>query len=113
MRDLDETDTGRLMDAGAGLGQHLAGPFIAKADPALDDVVHLEVERMTMPTGAATMSGLGANDMRQNTTSGCLLDPQIAIDKEGAQPAIDKPGVFQVRSREFHRIRGHRQIPSG
>jgi len=44
MRHFLVPDTGRLMDARAGLGEDFADTLVVEFDPALDYLIHLQVE---------------------------------------------------------------------
>src|SRR6266853_1020435 len=102
MRHLLVSDTGRLMYAGAGLCKDCPDDLVIESDPALDHVVHLKVKRMLVPARAYVMGCLGPNHMRHGASARRILDPEVAIDEERAQPAILETGILGVGCGKSH-----------
>ena len=88
-------DTGRLEDAGAGLGQGLAASVIPEPHPALEDVNQLEVDLVVaVQPDLGAVRGLGLDDMGVVAPVGRAVDAEVAVDELGPQPVADEAAVL-------------------
>ena len=79
------TMPGGLVNAGAGLQQHLAHPLVPEAYPALEHIDELDVERMGVLVAAGMGAGHGLDHMGADPAAGRLGDAEVAVDEEVPQ----------------------------
>lgn len=89
MRDLPVFHARRLDDAVAGAKLDLAHILVVEANPALEDVDHLEAEFVAVPFRLGVLAGHGADDVRAEAAAGGAADTEVAIGEEGAQPRVE------------------------
>src|SRR5208282_2834280 len=112
MVELGVADAGRLVHAGARPGDDLAHPFVVELHPALEHVIHLEVELVLVPAEAAMVALLGADDMGHGAAAGRLVDAEVAVLEAGSQAVALEDGVLGVGCRELELLGGHgRYLP--
>jgi hypothetical protein len=75
-------DAGRLMDAGAGLQQHVADTFVVELDPTLQHIHQLEGDVVMMPFAERRRPRNRADHVSDDRAVGRIENPQVPIFEE-------------------------------
>ena len=87
MRDLPMQDARRLVEAGAGLHQHLADPLVLEADPAFEHIDELRMAVVHVPFAVRRPAGARPDHVRDQLAARSATDTEVAVLEVVAQPA--------------------------
>src|SRR5258706_14144434 len=106
MRELAMADARRLVEAGAGLHQHLADAFVLHPHPALHHVDELHAAIVVVPVAVRRLAWPRADNVRDHPAARGALDAEIAVLEIAAQPALR-----ELRQREVAHSKPSRRVP--